>query len=294
MECLTGLICEVKPALFYNGTSCNNLYVNRTKATFLDCKTPFTTFEDYDYFICKGVDKSAVHCTICNSPNTMFNMTLKFLPFGNTAFLEDDNEESFLWTKLPKVFKSVSCTVGGFMDMFLDCSDATNVTSEFNTSITDDIPLWDDVRNASSTFRGAIGEYVQCTLQSVLNPEYSTGIPDVSDWGTRNHDWSFLFVLVFIMAGGVGNILVCLAVCLDRRLQNVTNYFLLSLAIADLLVSLFVMPLGAIPGFLVGKFCTVVSQTEREDYPEHRGLQHLLHYPSFMEMIGMKVYSKVL
>ncbi|XP_013168187.1 PREDICTED: 5-hydroxytryptamine receptor 2A [Papilio xuthus] len=64
------------------------------------------------------------------------------------------------------------------------------------------------------------------------------------------YEWSFLFVILFIIAGGVGNILVCLAVCLDKRLQNVTNYFLLSLAIADLLVSLFVMPMGAIPGFL--------------------------------------------
>lgn len=66
-------------------------------------------------------------------------------------------------------------------------------------------------------------------------------------------DWSFLFVIIFIFAGGLGNILVCLAVALDRRLQNVTNYFLFSLAIADLLVSLFVMPLGAIPAFL-GEF----------------------------------------
>lgn len=72
-------------------------------------------------------------------------------------------------------------------------------------------------------------------------------------WNAIHYDWSFLFVVVFILAGGLGNILVCLAVLLDRRLQNVTNYFLLSLAIADLLVSLFVMPLGAIPGFL-GKF----------------------------------------
>ncbi|XP_036142885.1 5-hydroxytryptamine receptor 2B isoform X2 [Monomorium pharaonis] len=66
----------------------------------------------------------------------------------------------------------------------------------------------------------------------------------------RRFDWSFLFVAVFIVAGGLGNILVCLAVGLDRKLHNVTNYFLLSLAVADLLVSLFVMPLGAIPGFL--------------------------------------------
>lgn len=65
-----------------------------------------------------------------------------------------------------------------------------------------------------------------------------------------SYDWSFLFVIIFIFAGGLGNILVCLAVALDRKLQNVTNYFLFSLAIADLLVSLFVMPLGAIPSFL--------------------------------------------
>lgn len=68
-----------------------------------------------------------------------------------------------------------------------------------------------------------------------------------------SYDWTFLFVIIFIFAGGLGNILVCLAVALDRKLQNVTNYFLFSLAIADLLVSLFVMPLGAIPSFL-GKF----------------------------------------
>jgi 5-hydroxytryptamine receptor 2 len=65
-----------------------------------------------------------------------------------------------------------------------------------------------------------------------------------------HYEWSYLFVLVFIFAGGLGNILVCLAVALDKKLQNVTNYFLLSLAVADLLVSLFVMPLGAVPAFL--------------------------------------------
>lgn len=77
---------------------------------------------------------------------------------------------------------------------------------------------------------------------------------DVSVFGDAatgpHYEWRFLLVIFFILAGGLGNILVCLAVCLDKKLQNVTNYFLLSLAVADLLVSLFVMPLGAIPGFL--------------------------------------------
>lgn len=70
------------------------------------------------------------------------------------------------------------------------------------------------------------------------------------DYTPHGYDWLFLFVVFFIFAGGLGNILVCLAVALDRKLQNVTNYFLFSLAIADLLVSLFVMPMGAIPAFL--------------------------------------------
>ncbi|XP_064550086.1 tyramine/octopamine receptor isoform X2 [Drosophila montana] len=70
------------------------------------------------------------------------------------------------------------------------------------------------------------------------------------DYSPHGYDWLFLFVVFFIFAGGLGNILVCLAVALDRKLQNVTNYFLFSLAIADLLVTLFVMPMGAIPAFL--------------------------------------------
>ena len=252
MECLTRLSCEAKPTAPYHGSPCGNLYVNSTKATFLDCRSYFSTQEEFDYFICTGWHAGGSYCSICNSSSTMFNMTLRFFSFGNTAILPEPDEDSFLWTRLPKIIKSMPCSVGGFMDMFLDCSDSKNVTSDdfqVNSSLSDNLSLWD--ANASSGFKGAIGEYVQCTLQSVvMDLESSTASPEISEWGNRQHDWSFLFVLVFIVAGGVGNILVCLAVCLDRRLQNVTNYFLLSLAIADLLVSLFVMPLGAIPGFL--------------------------------------------
>lgn len=64
--------------------------------------------------------------------------------------------------------------------------------------------------------------------------------------------WTYVqlaLVTAFILIGGIGNILVCLAIGLDKKLHNVTNMFLFSLAIADLLVSLFVMPMGAIPAF---------------------------------------------
>lgn len=75
-------------------------------------------------------------------------------------------------------------------------------------------------------------------------------VEDVMRLMDGSYDWWFLCVLLFIVAGAVGNVLVCLAVVLDRRLHNMTNYFLFSLAIADLLVSLVVMPLGAIPSFI--------------------------------------------
>lgn len=93
---------------------------------------------------------------------------------------------------------------------------------------------------------GGDGNQVTCSVHGDRKPPEPVR-EDEGLW--RRYNWKYLFVIVFIASGGVGNILVCLAICLDRQLQNVTNYFLLSLAIADLLVCLFVMPLGALPGF---------------------------------------------
>lgn len=89
----------------------------------------------------------------------------------------------------------------------------------------------------------ATNSYILCKLQT------NDGEDDELYVLHRPRKWMYLLAVVAIAGGGLGNILVCLAVCLDRSLQNVTNYFLLSLAVADLLVSLFVMPLGAIQGF---------------------------------------------
>lgn len=55
-----------------------------------------------------------------------------------------------------------------------------------------------------------------------------------------------LFAIVLVVGTAAGNILVCLAITWERRLQNVTNYFLMSLAITDLMVAILVMPLGTL------------------------------------------------
>ncbi|KAM3845005.1 5-hydroxytryptamine receptor 4 [Vipera latastei] len=55
------------------------------------------------------------------------------------------------------------------------------------------------------------------------------------------------FISAVILMAILGNLLVMIAVCRDRQLRRIkTNYFIVSLAFADLLVSVLVMPFGAI------------------------------------------------
>lgn len=74
----------------------------------------------------------------------------------------------------------------------------------------------------------------------------------------QNNYWA-LMAIVLVIGTAAGNILVCLAITWERRLQNVTNYFLMSLAITDLMVAILVMPLGILTlfkgKFVVNGFC---------------------------------------
>ncbi|XP_031424799.1 5-hydroxytryptamine receptor 4 isoform X2 [Clupea harengus] len=56
-----------------------------------------------------------------------------------------------------------------------------------------------------------------------------------------------VFLSLVMLMSVLGNLLVMVAVCKDRQLRKIkTNYFIVSLAFADLLVSVLVMPFGAI------------------------------------------------
>uniref|UniRef100_UPI00398F0167 D(3) dopamine receptor n=1 Tax=Pristiophorus japonicus TaxID=55135 RepID=UPI00398F0167 len=56
------------------------------------------------------------------------------------------------------------------------------------------------------------------------------------------HNYYALFFSLLIFAIILGNVLVCLAVLREKTLQTTTNYLVVSLAVADLLVATLVMP----------------------------------------------------
>ena len=62
-------------------------------------------------------------------------------------------------------------------------------------------------------------------------------------------NWPVLTLSILAVTGTVGNLLVCISISLDEQLQTVTNWFLFSLAIADCLLCIIVLPLAVIKDF---------------------------------------------
>jgi len=73
-----------------------------------------------------------------------------------------------------------------------------------------------------------------------------TSVPGNSTADLVATRWGAMALVLIVLATAFGNILLCLAVMTEHRLQNMTNYFLASLAVADLLVAVAVMPLGVL------------------------------------------------
>jgi hypothetical protein len=108
----------------------------------------------------------------------------------------------------------------------------------------DAIPVGSSPVNVTSASDNTVD---QCVNNSVNACDVSA--EDV----TNINNWWALLALALVLGTAAGNILVCLAITWERRLQNVTNYFLMSLAITDLMVAVLVMPLGILT-LVRGKF----------------------------------------
>ena len=80
-----------------------------------------------------------------------------------------------------------------------------------------------------------------------LIPDYPldpNGLSEYDYFTFEPNLFALLFLPLICATGFIGNAMVCVAIATDRRLQNITNYFLFSLALADLLVCSIVMPLA--------------------------------------------------
>lgn len=82
------------------------------------------------------------------------------------------------------------------------------------------------------------------TVPMITTSNAADSVHDSTFTINENDNYWALFALVLVVGTAAGNILVCLAIAWERRLQNVTNYFLMSLAITDLMVAILVMPFG--------------------------------------------------
>jgi len=82
----------------------------------------------------------------------------------------------------------------------------------------------------------------------ILTDEVSLGLgsPETSQLDIIIIIFTSLILGVMILTTIIGNVFVMMAILLDRHLQSVANYLILSLALADLLVAVLVMPLGAV------------------------------------------------
>ncbi|XP_069805146.1 D(2) dopamine receptor isoform X1 [Dendropsophus ebraccatus] len=77
---------------------------------------------------------------------------------------------------------------------------------------------------------------------SMYNDEYNNGTngTDIDQKTHYNYYAMLLTLLIFVIV--FGNVLVCMAVSREKALQTTTNYLIVSLAVADLLVATLVMP----------------------------------------------------
>ncbi|XP_055500747.1 5-hydroxytryptamine receptor 2A-like [Leucoraja erinacea] len=87
-----------------------------------------------------------------------------------------------------------------------------------------------------------------CNLTLAPEPLHNQGCSNSSGSSSSRKDknWAALLIVIVIILTIGGNTLVIVAVSLEKKLQNATNYFLMSLAIADMLVGILVMPVSLI------------------------------------------------
>lgn len=157
---------------------------------------------------------------------------------------------AFLTSDLTTKIKN-SWLEGWFLPNNVSAIDANN---NYNTTTTITTTITDFYFNTHNNNRTKIF-YYNNNNDSIPTTIYLSG-----SYSALNNYWALL-ALLLVVCTAAGNILVCLAITWERRLQNVTNYFLMSLAITDLMVAILVMPLGILT-LVKGELYYMLSQID--------------------------------
>lgn len=128
----------------------------------------------------------------------------------------------------------------------------------------------------------------------------SDSIPTCTNYTTDTQAVGLGIILsVFILVAIVGNILVILSVVCNKHLQTVTNFFIVNLAMADLLLSIIVLPFSAslevLGCWVFGRvFCNIWAAVDVLcctasilslciiSIDRYIGVKHCLKYPTIM------------
>lgn len=70
----------------------------------------------------------------------------------------------------------------------------------------------------------------------------------------QEYNWPILCLFAIVIMALCGNILVCISVRVEKKLQNMFNYFLVSLAMSDMLSATLVMPLSIVKALINGRY----------------------------------------
>ena len=71
---------------------------------------------------------------------------------------------------------------------------------------------------------------------------------------TKEYNWPVLSLFTIVVMALCGNILVCISVRMEKKLQNMFNFFLVSLATSDMLSATLVMPLSIVKALINGRY----------------------------------------